>query len=77
VLTVPDQSPIFIYCLDAMKRHAVFVPFFIYIMKKIMIARDKGNLVKGQFNQSPTDMVEKPQFKLSLAKLGIPVHTLE
>ena len=77
MFAVPDQLTVFINRLDAMKRHAEPVTVFIHIMKKIMIARDKGNLVKGQFNQSPTDMVEKPQFKLSLAKLGIPVHTLE
>ena len=77
MFAVPDQLTVFINRLDAMKRHAELVTVFIHIMKKIMIARDKGNLVKGQFNQLLTDMVEKPQFKLALAKLGIPVDSIE
>jgi len=60
-----------------MQRHAVLIAFVIKVMKKIMIARNKRNFIEGQFNQLLTEMIKKPQFKLSLAELGIPVDSIE
>ena len=77
VFTKPDAFTVFIDGPDAMERDAVFLAFFIEVVKKIMVTGNERNVPESQFNRLCLGMVHKGKLEISLAKFGIPVNAIQ